>query len=89
MWLYEGRDPWHFVTLPMEMSEAIRDDTAGLPRGFGSVRVVAAIGSTTWSTSVFPDKASGTFQLPIKAAVREAEDLTAGDIVTVHIDVAG
>ena len=71
------------------MSEAIRDHAAESHRGFGSVRVVAAIGSTTWSTSVFPDKASGAFQLPIKTAVREAEDLTAGDIVTVHIDVAG
>ena len=88
MWLYEGRDPWHFITLPLEMSEAIRDDTAGSHRGFGSVRVLAAIGKTTWSTSVFPDKASGAFQLPVKAAVREAEDLMAGDIVTVRIDVA-
>ena len=88
MWLYEGRDPWHFVTLPLEMSEAIRDDTAGSHRGFGSVRVLAAIGKTTWSTSVFPDKASGAFQLPVKAAVREAEDLMPGDIVAVRIDVA-
>lgn len=88
MWLYEGRDPWHFVTLPLEMSEAIRDNTAGSHRGFGSVRVLAAIGKTRWSTSVFPDKASGAFQLPVKAAVREAEDLMAGDIVTVRIDVA-
>ena len=89
IWLYEGRGPWHFVTLPLEMSEAIRDHAARPPRGFGSIRVVAAIGNTTWRTSVFPDKASGAFQLPVKAAVREAEDLMAGDMVTVHIDVAG
>ena len=88
VWQYQGPDPWHFVTLPMELSEAIRDCAVGPQGGFGSVRVVAAIGQTTWSTSVFPDKESGAFQLPVKAAVRQAEDLMAGDIVTVHIDVA-
>lgn len=37
---------------------------------------------------MFPDEASGAFQLPVEAAVREAEDLMAGDIVNVHLDVA-
>jgi len=86
--LYEGPDPWHFLTVPPELSEAIRDHSAGSSSRFGSVRVVATIGTTAWRTSVFPDKESGAFQLPVKAAVRKAEDLVLGDIVTVRIEVA-
>ncbi len=38
--------------------------------GFGSIRVTARIGETAWATSVFPDKASGGWVLPVKKAVR-------------------
>lgn len=55
---------------------------AGPPRGFGSVRVEATVGGTTWRTSVFPDSRGGSYVLPVKRAVREAEDLDDGDQVT-------
>ena len=47
----------------------------------------ATIGSSTWSTSVFPDKASGSFVLPVKKVVRWAEDLEDGDAVDVVLRV--
>lgn len=58
---------------------------AGPPRGFGSVRVEATVGGTTWRTSVFPDSRGGSYVLPVKRAVREAEDLDDGDQVTVTL----
>ncbi|WP_211754640.1 DUF1905 domain-containing protein [Nocardioides gansuensis] len=82
----EALDGWFFVTVPAEASDGIRV-ASGPPRGFGSVRVEVTVGSTTWRTSVFPDKKSGCFVLPVKQAVRRAEGLDAGDPVAVALDV--
>lgn len=78
---------WHFVTVPAEPSEDIRDETEGRTRGFGSVRVQVRIGTTTWRTSVFPNARSGCYVLPVKKAVRRAEDVEAGEDVTVELTV--
>jgi hypothetical protein len=51
------------------------------------VRVEVRLGATTWRTSVFPDKASGCFVLPIKRAVRAAHDLAPGDEVALELRV--
>jgi len=44
-------------------------------RGFGSIKVSARIGKTQWESSIFPDKSSGSYLLPIKKSVRESENL--------------
>lgn len=56
-------------------------------KGFGSARVEVEIGDTRWKTSVFPHKESGGWILPIKAAVRKAEELAEGDAVTVTVSL--
>ncbi len=53
--------------------------------GFGSAKVTATIGKTSWTTSVFPHKASDGWLLPVKKAVRVAEDLAVGDLVRVSL----
>ena len=85
LWRWPAQDAWRFVTLPEELSDAIRF-TSGPPRGFGSVRVAVTVGATSWRTSVFPDADSHCYVLPMKRAVRRAEDLEDGDqvIVTLH-----
>ena len=87
VWLYQGADPWHFVSLPSDLADEIREITAGKARGFGSVRVSVTIGDTTWRTSVFPDKNLGTFLLPVKREVRVAEKIGEGDPVSVTLDL--
>ena len=84
----ESADPgaWCFVTLPVDLADEVRE-RAGEPRGFGSVRVRARVGSTTWDTSVFPDAGSGSFVLPVKKAVRTAAGVTEGDLLTVTVSV--
>src|SRR5690606_28784197 len=56
LWVWDARraDTWTFVSLPVEISEEIRDLVGTSPRGFGAVRVRATVGATTWTTSVFP-----------------------------------
>ena len=51
------------------------------------MRVHVRIGETVWATSVFPEKASGSYLLPVKKSVREKEGFDAGDKVTVRLDL--
>jgi hypothetical protein len=53
LWLWDARraDAWTFVALPAEESAEIGDLAGGLRRGFGSLRVRATIGTSTWTTS--------------------------------------
>ena len=46
----------------------------------------ATLGGSTWFTSIFPDKASGAYVLPVKKAVRRKEGVEAGDRVRVRTD---
>lgn len=90
LWQWDARriDSWVFVTVPVEFSQEIRDRTDGTPRrGFGSVRVHATIGDSTWTTSIFPDSERGSYVLPVKRAVRRAEDLEVGDLAAVTLEL--
>jgi hypothetical protein len=80
---WSGESAWYFLTVDPELSDEIRERT--VRAGFGSVRVRATIGGTTWETSVFPDKASGCYVLPVKAAVRRAEEIEDGTTVTARL----
>jgi hypothetical protein len=86
LWLADAVDAWVFATVPADLSDDIRA-TSGPPRGFGSVRVEVTIGATTWRTSVFPDAKLGCFVLPVKKAVRKAEDLEVGEPVRIGLRV--
>jgi hypothetical protein len=89
LWLWKGQAPaaWHFITLPADESHVIRMaiPRGGKARGFGSVRVKATIGTISWNTSIFPDKKSGSYLLPVKAEVRKAEGFAVGDAVEVSL----
>lgn len=87
LWEYQGEAPWVFVTLPPDLADEI-DEHVTERRGFGSVKVEVTIGESTWRTSIFPDKASGSFVLPIKREIRQAERLDPGDSTTVRIVIA-
>ncbi|MFN8026756.1 MAG: DUF1905 domain-containing protein [Acidimicrobiia bacterium] len=80
-WQHVGPDAWYFVTLPLGLAEEIRAEREHKP--FGSVPVRVTIGATTWTTSVFADKQSGSYLLPVKAEVRRKERIDDGDEVTV------
>jgi hypothetical protein len=89
LWIWDARrgDSWTFVSLPVEASGEIRDRAGGRRRGFGSLRVRAVVGTSTWTTSIFPDSARNAYVLPIKRAIRKAEALDAGDVVNVTVEV--
>jgi hypothetical protein len=80
----DGKAAWTFLTVPREISQQIRF-MAGKTNGFGSVPVRARIGDKNWKTSLFPDKASGCYFLPVKAEVRRAQAISAGDRVSAEL----
>jgi hypothetical protein len=87
LWLWDARrtETWTFVSLPASESEEIRDLAGGQRRGFGSVRVRATIGNSTWTTSIFPNQVG--YVLPVKRQVRAAEALDVGDVATVTVEL--
>ena len=87
LWLYPGPGGWHFITLPERHAATIRSSLHSRPQGFGSVRVRATIGKTSWKTSIFPDGKSGSYVLPVKAEVRRKESLEDGDLAGLTLDV--
>lgn len=81
---YPGMGGWHFVYLPKEIGQRIKKDRDGKPRiGWGSVPATATIRKTTWKSSIFPDKKSASYVLPLKAEIRKKESIKAHD--TVHV----
>lgn len=91
VWVWRAAPPakgaWHFLTIEGQAAAEIRYAALGRTGGFGSVRVTATIGGTRWHTSLFPHRESGGFLLPLKADVRRAEGIAAGDAVTVSLTV--
>lgn len=87
VWLWRPGESWHFMNLPEDVADDI-DELVPDKRGFGSVRVAVKIGSSEWETSVFPSKELQTYILPLKKAVRTAEDLHDGDKATVTLSIA-
>ena len=86
LWLWDARtDSWTFVSLPTDLADDVLDAAEPVARGFGAVRVVVTVGRTTWRTSLFPDRRSATYVLPVKKAVRTAEGLATGDTAHVRI----
>jgi hypothetical protein len=89
LWRWKsGKASWHFLTLPVGVSAEIRAVDAGPRRvGFGSLRVTATIGDSTWQTSIFPAAKLRSYLLPIKASVRKAEKMVEGRMVGVQVVV--
>ncbi len=87
LWIWTGENgSWYFITVPEKRSSEIRGHAIAALTGFGSVKVEARIDDVCWRTSVFPVK-SGGYILPVKAEVRRKAGISAGDEVTVGLEL--
>jgi hypothetical protein len=85
LWFWRGPAPWYFVTVPAEPCSDLRAIAGFVTYGWGVIPVTVRIGKIEWNTSLFPK--DGRYLVPVKAAVRAAEQLEEGDAVHVRLDV--
>lgn len=76
VFVYPGMNAWRFLGLPEKQGREIKQKFGARAKGWGSLPVSVTIGKTVWDTSIFPDKKSGTYLLPLKAKVRKAESIS-------------
>ncbi|MGX1159183.1 uncharacterized protein DUF1905 [Arthrobacter sp. SLBN-100] len=87
LWLYPGEAGWHFLTLPAEIADDVRAQTAGASKAFGSIKVMAKVAGHSWQTSLFRDTKSGSYLLPVKKDIRDKARISEGDEVAVQLFV--
>ena len=83
LWFWKGPAPWYFVTVPADESRDLETHAGHTSYGWGVLPVHVRIRDTEWDTSLFPK--DGRYIVPVKAAVRRAEHLGAGDTVTLRL----
>lgn len=85
VWHWRGPAPYHFVTVPDPEAGEIAAVARFVSYGWGVVPVEASIGSTVWTTSLFPK--DGGYLVPLKTWVREAEGVELGDVVPLRLRI--
>ena len=85
VWFWRGPAPFHFVTVPEERCGELEEAARSVSYGWGMIPVTAVIGSTRWTTSLFPK--DGGYVVPLKVAARRAEAVDLGDVVKIRLEV--
>jgi hypothetical protein len=85
LWHWRGPAPYHFVTVPDGESAAIKETASLVSYGWGMIPVTVQIGDAEWTTSLFPK--DGRYVVPVKDAIREAEELDVGETVDVRLSI--
>ena len=83
IWYWRGPSPFYFVTVPPDESEELHTISELVSYGWGMIPVTANIGTTTWTTSLFPK--NNAYVVPLKRAVRDSEQLDVGDRVEISL----
>ena len=85
IWYWRGPSPFHFVTVPEAQGSEIRAVAPMVSYGWGVIPVAARIGKTRWTTSLFPK--DGSYLVPLKDLVRNAERLELGNTVLIRLTI--
>jgi hypothetical protein len=88
IWFWKGPSPFWFVTVPDDLSRDLVGVSPIVSYGWGMIPVSVELGSTRWSTALWPK--DGRYIVPLKIAVQRAESLRLGDSVALrlHVDLA-
>jgi len=82
---WRGPAPFHFVAVRGAVAEEIRDIAAAVTYGWGMIPVTSRIGNSEFTTSLWPK--GDEYYLPIKDAVRVAENVRIGSMVTARMSL--
>jgi Domain of unknown function (DUF1905) len=70
---------WHFLALPLALSQEIRRVYKTDEEGWGRLKAKASLGQSTWDTAIWFDAKRQTYLLPIKADIRKKEKINIGN----------
>lgn len=82
---WRGPAPYLFVAVPDAPSQDLKTISGLVTYGWGVIPVRARIGDTAWKTSLFPK--GGRYLVPIRVSVQKAQNLNAGDRVTIELEI--
>jgi len=82
---WRGPPPYLFAVVPDVHIADIRYAALAESYGWGVVPVIVQIGTTDFTTSLFPR--DGSYLLPVKVAVQRAEGIRRGDRIKVCMRV--
>jgi hypothetical protein len=85
IWYWRGPAPWFFVSVPPEECRQIHELASEVSYGWGMIPATVLIGATEYPTALWPK--DGGYIVPIKAAVRHAEEIDEGDEITVRLTI--
>jgi len=82
---WRGPSPFHFIAVPATEVRILKEEWTFASYGWGMIPVTARVGETEYTTSLFPK--NGGYLVPVKDAVRDAEEVDDGDVVPVLLGV--
>lgn len=85
VWEWRGPAPYHFVAVPEDIAAEIKEMASAVTYGWGMIPVSGKIGSTSFTTSLWAK--NGTYAVPLKDAVRKAEDISIDDTVSIELSL--
>lgn len=83
VWEWRGPAPYHFVAVPENIAAEIKELASAVTYGWGMIPVSGKIGNTPFTTSLWAK--NGSYAVPLKDAVRKAEGISLGDMVSVEL----
>lgn len=84
---WRGPAPFYYLRVPEAAAAYIHDVASQVTYGWGMIPVAAKIGSTRFTTALFPK--DGGYLVPLKTAVRQAERIDLDEEVTVELELGG
>ena len=85
VWEWRGPAPYHFVAVPEDIAAEIKGMASAVTYGWGMIPVSGKIGSTSFTTSLWAK--NGTYAVPLKDAVRNAEGISIDDTVSIELSI--
>ena len=85
VWYWRGPAPFHFVSVPEPHLSELTDIAGQVSYGWGCIRATCRTGRTDWTTSLIPR--NGGYAVPVKTAVRRAEEIELGDVITIRLRI--
>lgn len=85
VWEWRGPAPFHFVTVGDDEAEMIQAVAHQVSYGWGMIPIEGRVGRTAFKTALWPK--NGSYVIPLKDAVRTAEQIELDDVITVEMRI--